>query len=194
MVKAPNRLLLLACSQTKRPDPGYMPAIERYMGPLWQTLRTVDPMGTKARVAVVSARYGFLEAGTTIPDYDEKLTEQKARELIKGGIRKRWPEQVKNRHLNLSGQSAWPSIAFLAADGLHRFDEVCMVGGHLYLDVMRAYVAEFQKPHWNGFEVETPWVTPDAHIVEINGPIGIMRQRMRAWLEQPAQYALPLVA
>src|SRR3546814_7213550 len=34
-----HRLLILACSATKRQDDGYMPAIDRYDGPLWQTVR-----------------------------------------------------------------------------------------------------------------------------------------------------------
>lgn len=194
MVEAPNRLLILACSQVKRPGPGYMPAVDRYMGPLWQTLRTTDPTGTKARVAFVSARYGFCEAGEHILDYDEKLTEEKAAALIAGGVRKHWPVQKKNLHLKLIGQNAWAAMSFLTVNGLHPFDEVCMVGGHLYLDVMRAFVADFQKSHENTFETETPWVTPDARLLEINGPIGIMRQRLRQWLNEPAQYPLQLAA
>ena len=35
-----KRLLLLSCSQRKRPDPGLLPAIERYDGPQYQVLRT----------------------------------------------------------------------------------------------------------------------------------------------------------
>lgn len=171
-----------------------MPAVERYTGPLWQTLRAVDPRGTKARVAFVSARYGFREAGETIENYDEKLTEQKARAMIAGGIGKHWPEQKTGWRNTGGGQSAWPAISFLTVDGLHPFDEVCLVGGHLYLDVMRSFVGEFRKPHWDGFEMNTPWVTPKARVTEINGSIGIMRQKLRAWLEQPAQYALPLAA
>lgn len=31
-----KRLLILACSQRKRPDPGLLPAIERYDGPQFQ--------------------------------------------------------------------------------------------------------------------------------------------------------------
>jgi hypothetical protein len=46
---AASRLLVLACSGTKRPDPGHMPAFDRYNGPLWQMLRTIDPDGSKAR-------------------------------------------------------------------------------------------------------------------------------------------------
>ena len=44
-----RRLLVLACSATKRPDAGYIPARERYDGPLWRTLRAVDPDGAGRR-------------------------------------------------------------------------------------------------------------------------------------------------
>lgn len=171
-----------------------MPAIDRYNGPLWQTLRAADPTGTKARVAFVSARYGFREAGSPIKNYDEKLTEQKAQALIDGGIRKDWPEQKSGWRNTGGGQSAFPAICYLTVSGLHPFDEVCLVGGHLYLEVMRSFVAEFRKPQWDGFETGTPWVLPKARVTEINGSIGIMRQQLRAWLDQPAQFALPLAA
>jgi len=34
-----QRLLILSCSQRKRPDPSLLPAIERYNGPPFQVLR-----------------------------------------------------------------------------------------------------------------------------------------------------------
>jgi hypothetical protein len=86
------------------------------------------------------------------------------------------------------------SISHLTDNMPQPFTEVCIVGGHLYLDVMRHLVAEFRKQHWNGFEMDGPWVTQDAPLVEINGPIGIMRQQLRAWLDKPAQLPLPLAA
>lgn len=51
---------------------------------------------------------------------------------------------------------------------------VALVGGHLYLAVMRALLAGF---------VGMGCVLPDARIAEINGPIGVMRRRLRAWLD-----------
>jgi hypothetical protein len=60
------RLLIMACSATKRHDAGDMPAIDRYIGPLWQTLRSVDPTGKLAKVAFLSAKFGFRRASTPI--------------------------------------------------------------------------------------------------------------------------------
>lgn len=80
-----SRLLILACSATKRGGAGRFPAIERYDGPLWRTLRDVDPHGRKARVAFVSARYGFRDAYSPIEDYDARITEDVAARMIAGG-------------------------------------------------------------------------------------------------------------
>jgi hypothetical protein len=54
----PRRFLILACSATKRPDPAPIPARDRYDGLLWRTLRATDPRGRRARVGILSARYG----------------------------------------------------------------------------------------------------------------------------------------
>jgi hypothetical protein len=70
----PRRLLVLACSATKRPDPDRIPARHRYDGPLWRTLRATDPNDRLARVAFLSARFGFRDARTEIEDYDARLT------------------------------------------------------------------------------------------------------------------------
>ncbi|SEP51340.1 hypothetical protein SAMN04487843_1504 [Methylobacterium sp. ap11] len=80
------RLLVLACSATKRPDPDCIPAIARYDGPLWRTLRATDPEGRAAKVAFLSARYGFRDAATRIVDYDARLTQDLADWMIAGGV------------------------------------------------------------------------------------------------------------
>ena len=99
----PRRLLVLACSAAKRRDPTPLEARQRYDGPLWRTLRTVDPSGRLARVAFLSARYGFRDAGTKIDDYDARLTDELAKRMIAGGIETRWP------------RPPWPSNAEIGA-------------------------------------------------------------------------------
>ncbi|MBY5760215.1 hypothetical protein HFO07_26755 [Rhizobium leguminosarum] len=54
---SPN-LLILACSAIKRTGPHAKPAIPRHDGPLWRTLRTVDPGGEKARVGEINEPIG----------------------------------------------------------------------------------------------------------------------------------------
>ena len=94
-----NRLLILACSATKRDGPTYMPAIERYDGPLWQILRSVDPRGEKAKVAFLSARLGFRAASTPIETYDARMTPAIAAEMKAGDLGTRWPKQKTRRRV-----------------------------------------------------------------------------------------------
>lgn len=75
-----RRCLILACSATKRSDPGLLPAIARYDGPAWRTVRR--NMTVTGPLLALSARYGLLSAFTPIPDYDERMTLGRARELI----------------------------------------------------------------------------------------------------------------
>lgn len=169
------RLLILACSATKRGGTERIPAIERYDGPLWRTLRHCDPEGRKAMVALLSARYGFRDASSPIENYDARMTEDVAGRMIAGGIGMRWPRPRTQRRVMPDGQHPGMHIARMVRRGDRPIADVALVGGWLYLRVMRVLVGEFQQ---------LGKVTPDARIVEINGSIGMMRRYLRAWLEE----------
>lgn len=171
----PNRLLILACSATKRRDPGWIPAHERYDGPLWQTWRTADPDRRLARVGFLSARYGFRAVDSPIEDYDARLTPNLAERMIAGGMTTRWPRPPSPNKPDNYGSHPGCEIASLACHGARPFTDVALVGGGLYLQVMRAFLGGFR---------EMRCVTPDARITEINAGIGVMRARLRAWLEE----------
>ncbi len=153
-----RRLLILACSATKRHDPGLMPARMRYDGPLWRTLRAVDPHGQTASVAFLSAEFGLGCAATPIPTYDTRLTPAGAPALI---ARAALSSTADMRALCLAGLP---------------YDEVALVGGRLYLQVMHAIAAELRA---------RGAIASCARVIEINGPIGAMRARLRAWLLDP---------
>jgi hypothetical protein len=170
-----HRLLILACSASKRHDPGWMPAWDRYDGPLWQTWRTVDPDRRLARVGFLSARYGFRAGDSPIEDYDARLTPDLAERMIAGGMTTRWPRPPSVRKPDTYGSHAGCEIASLAYHGSRPFTDIALVGGGLYLKVMRAFLDGFR---------EMRCITPDAEITEINAGIGVMRQRLRAWLEE----------
>lgn len=171
----PNRLLILACSATKRRDPGWIPAYERYDGPLWQTWRTVDPDRRLARVGFLSARYGFRAVDSPIEDYDARLTPDLAERMISGGMTTRWPRPPSPNKPDNYGSHPGCEIASLACHGARPFTDIALVGGGLYLQVMRTFLGGFR---------EMRCITPDARITEINAGIGIMRFRLRAWLEE----------
>lgn len=170
---SPCRLLILACSATKRDGPKYMPAIERYDGPLWRTLRTVDPDGRLAKIAFLSAHFGFRSADTPIEIYDTRMTEDIAAAIKAGGLGTRWPRPKTQRRVLPSGEHAGMHIAAITQFGRAPFVEVALVGGQLYLDVMREFVTLFR---------DGGYLKADAAITEINGPIGRMRQDLRLWL------------
>ncbi len=170
-----SRLLILACSATKRDGPKYMPAIDRYDGPLWRTLRTVDPNREKAKVAFLSAHFGFRAADTPIEMYDARMTGQMAAAMMAGDLGTRWPKEKTRRRVMPSGEHPGMHIYSLAGVGYkaHPFQDVALVGGRLYLDVMHHLVKLFRH---GGY------VADDARITVINGPIGLMRRDLRIWL------------
>lgn len=168
-----RRLLILACSATKRTTPGWMPARDRYDGPLWQTLRAADPTSLKATPAFLSARYGFGSADTPIQDYNLRLTADLAQRMMEGGVNTRWPRPPRPRDPDNFGDSAAIAIASMSRFGETPFEEVALVGGHLYLTVMRAFLPDF---------IRLGGIRADAPIVEINDTIGLMRRELRAWL------------
>jgi hypothetical protein len=179
-VSTPRRLLILSCSMTKRAVPKWMPARDRYDGPLWRTLRRADTDEQKARVAFLSAEYGFRDARTTIETYDARMTPEIAAAMKAGGLGTRWPRPKTQRRVMPSGEHPGEHIASMTRYGREPFVDVCLVGGAPYLDVMRHFVELFRE---DGF------VTGSADVTEICGPIGIMRKQMAAWLNSPVSAA-----
>ena len=169
-----SRLLILACSATKRDGPACMPAIQRYDGPLWQTLRAVDPYGEKAKVAFLSAHLGFRAASSPIEIYDARMTDQVAAAMKAGDLGTRWPRPKSQLRVLPSGEHPGIHIGSLTARGRNPFSDVALVGGHLYLGVMRHLIELFRT---------AGYVARDARIREINGPIGLMRRDLRLWLD-----------
>lgn len=80
---ATNRMLILACSQRKRPDEELLPAIERYDGPAFRVLRRFLRESTFniPEVLILSAEHGLIPADLPIATYDRKMTIARAREL-----------------------------------------------------------------------------------------------------------------
>ena len=77
-------LLILACSQRKRPDAGLLPALERYDGVNFRVIHKAEREGylpENLDILILSAQYGVIEADTLIENYDLKMTKQRAKEL-----------------------------------------------------------------------------------------------------------------
>ena len=160
-------LLIMGCSATKNPDENWVPAHDRYTGPLWQTLNACN-CGADISVGVVSAHYGFIAATTMTQPYNKQLTPRIADELVAQGVHALWPKEWGAPH----GNQAIYEMAMLATVGLKNrpFRRVILCGGQTYLAVMRWYVREFQA---------AGYIASDAAITEVNGQIGMMRRKLR---------------
>jgi hypothetical protein len=78
----PRRLLILACTATKRRDQNPMPALRRYDGPSFRTVRkwqTINPNDAQQMdILILSAKLGLIAADTPIEDYDQRMTPERA--------------------------------------------------------------------------------------------------------------------
>lgn len=80
-------LLILSCSDTKLPNQeGQMlSAYERYDGPAYRILRKAGyptvAKGPHPRVRILSAKYGLLSSFAPVPDYNQRMDEERAAEL-----------------------------------------------------------------------------------------------------------------
>ncbi|MEN9936071.1 MAG: hypothetical protein RLZZ387_2650 [Chloroflexota bacterium] len=95
------RLLILACSATKRHDVGLLPALDRYDGPSYRTLRrflTHHPEKRDAlAVLILSAEFGLIGDDTLVPDYDRRMDAARATEL-RPSIADALTAQLNGRH------------------------------------------------------------------------------------------------
>lgn len=80
-----RRLLILSCSQRKHSTQGLLPALQRYDGPAYRVMSKFMRMHpSEVRlldVYVLSAEFGLISADKPIPDYDRRMTYQRAKEL-----------------------------------------------------------------------------------------------------------------
>lgn len=80
-----TRLLVLSCSCKKQPQPGLVPAMQRYDGPSFQVLRRFQnrfPTDAQSvKVHILSAEYGLISHDYPLPAYDRRMTAARAREL-----------------------------------------------------------------------------------------------------------------
>ncbi len=71
-----NDLLIISCSQKKVKTPVLLPAIERYDGPYYRSLRKImrrSDYNNSLDVAIISAKYGLLQSYDEIEDYNLKM-------------------------------------------------------------------------------------------------------------------------
>lgn len=108
------RLLVLGCSQRKRPIPCDLSALERYDGPAFRVLRKFMQAGeSDVHLCVLSARFGLIQAGTMIPLYDERMTAPRAQDLQPEVLAALLPTLQNNRIESVFfglGRDYWPAL------------------------------------------------------------------------------------
>ena len=112
--KKGRQLLVLSCSSTKCPDVGDMKAVDRYLGPVFQSLKK-QGVPDNVDVAILSAKHGLIRADTKIKDYDQLMDTNRASEFKQDAGQM---DRIKN-----------------TLDG---YDKVVVQGGKNYKDVIRA--------------------------------------------------------
>lgn len=183
----PPRLLMLACSATKKR--GAASAREMYDGPLWQTLRSVDPDASRAWVAFLSARFGLGCASAAIPAYDAVLSARSASKMAADGIYKLWPE-IALTQKTAAGRaraiasapprfSARSTVQTIVNQLQQPIADVAVCGGRHYAAVAMAYIADLRG---------TGLIRSDASVTVINDQIGYMRVELRKWLLAEGEY------
>jgi len=114
-------LLLMACSGTKLNRDAR--AIDLYRGVMYESYRAHVRSDATPRVLILSARHGFLQPDTEIAPYDERMTRQRADQMLAD----------LSRYLR---PAAWPT----------RVGSVLLAGGVEYRRVMRAALAHRYGP------------------------------------------------
>ncbi|WP_243736993.1 DUF6884 domain-containing protein [Cupriavidus sp. L7L] len=114
-------LLLIACSGSKLDRNA--PAIDLYRGVMYQSYRAHLRSDAAPRVLILSARHGFLQPDTEIAPYDQRMTRQRA-------------DQMMADMSSYLRPAAWPT----------RVGSVMLAGGAEYRRVMRAALARRYGP------------------------------------------------
>ena len=92
-----NYLLIISCSQCKVDTAGLLPAIDRYDGPTYRTLRKAkreERIPKNLEVLIISAKYGLFLPTTGIPNYDLKMMPVRA-EAIRPQVQKELRKYLK---------------------------------------------------------------------------------------------------
>ena len=118
--KQGRKLLIVSCSDKKCPDDKNMKAIDRYLGPVFQSLRK-QGVPENVDVAIMSAKHGLIKANTPLKNYNEKMSVAKAQAF------KNDPDQLNRIKNTMTG-----------------YDDVIVQGGPLYKDVIRAAAGDLK--------------------------------------------------
>jgi hypothetical protein len=93
---APERLLIVACSASKRNDEGLLPASRRYTGVAYTLIHRwlrEERAPTPTGIAILSAAYGLIAWDAPIAFYNRLMTSERAYEL-QASLQQQWAELI----------------------------------------------------------------------------------------------------
>lgn len=177
-----NTMLCMACAGDKVETDDELPLYELYNGPTWSSVRrSLGPEGQyRARIIVLSGKYGICTANLHSKPYEARLSSQKADDLIRGGIlglqyyfglldhRKGFHAPAPICHMQAPYDSRSPRTRF-------PWKAVIICGGS---DYRRAFMALIAQLLMSGD------VAPDAAILATFGGIGEQRSQIGRWAAQ----------
>jgi hypothetical protein len=169
-----ERLLIISCGIAKSDAPGEIRALDRYTGPRFADIKKwmSENPGQKPKIVILSGRFGYLPDWFPIPNYDEKLSSEKAKAFIKLGIGAENTIYKKLTDTLANGKTAPIDILGEVETG-HQFRDVMIVAGGDYTPVLNAAVTQL---------AQAGAISPDAAINRATGGIGMQRQQMIGWL------------
>ena len=154
MTKNMQYLLIIGCSQRKVESPGVLPAMDRYDGPTYRTLRKHFPDGDLPEnldIVIISAKYGLIECEQPIENYDQRMTPERADALA-----------------STVQDALQRKIIANTDEGTHSYiyDEV-------FINLGKTYKRTLESFHWGLIRT-----------LEATGGIGLKTQQMKVWLER----------
>jgi len=122
-----------------------------------------------------------------LPHYDRALTDADADRMCLAGTWACYPELARSSRMTMAaklqaasqhGRRRSPSevLTLLKRELGQPFQAVAICGGHRYVRVASSWLPDFRTMRQ---------LAANAPVTVINGPIGIMRARLRAWVTQP---------
>jgi hypothetical protein len=199
------RYLLLSCSDDKSNVTVPIPAIERYNGPAYKTLRRYFRQYPEARfeinVAIISAKYGLIFPQTLIPSYDQRMTLERA-QIFAHTVPQQLHDWLRNPHPdadaynNLTSPESYrnrtnagvdPS-ALQAEQNADDVEEQTLQTAVQTIETPEDYVSPdlfymVGKDYQPCTDPESTWLPEDLTVHRAHG--GFMAQRMQllAWLQ-----------
>ena len=112
--KKGRQLLIVSCGDKKCPDVGNMKALDRYLGPIFESIKK-EGLPENVDVAILSAKHGLIRADTPIENYNQLMTKDKVNDFLSN------PNEMNK-----------------IAETMQGYDNVLVQGGDNYKNVIKS--------------------------------------------------------